>query len=239
VVPLLVIYQHTPFVLFAREGGSIKRLEDIAGKRVGVAYRDSDLSTYRQMLAAAGIDGKSITEVSVGTDMSRFFNGEVDVWPGYAINEPILAEEKNVPVHVFRPQEWGIELYADTLFTTGAQIKQKPDIVKKFVQATHEGWNYAILHREEAADITMKYASETTRTHQLAMMEASLKSLGSPGDQFGKQTLEGWESSQKILLEGHFLERPLPLSAMLQRLNTDVDPKQGALMPKIAFDKVS
>lgn len=66
--------------------------------------------------------------------MSRFFNGEADVWPGYAINEPLIADEQNVPVQLFRPQQFGIDLYAETLFTTGAQLKQKPDIVKKFVQ---------------------------------------------------------------------------------------------------------
>lgn len=215
VVPLLVIYQHTPFVLFARHGGSIKKLEDIVGKRVGVAHGDSEMSIYHQMLAAAGIDRTSITEIPVGTDMSKFFSGEVDVWPGYAINEPIIADEKHVPVEVFYPHQFGIELYADTLFTTGAQIKQKPDTVKKFVKATREGWNYAIQHLEESVNITMAYASDSTKGHQLAMMKASLKSLGPPGDDFGNWTLAGWESTQQILLNGRFLEKPLLLNAML------------------------
>jgi NitT/TauT family transport system substrate-binding protein len=215
VVPLLVIYQRTPFVLFAREGGSIRKFKDIAGKRVGVAFMESEVSTYRGMLAAAGIDRKSIKEIPVGPNMSPFFNGEVDVWPGYAINEPLMADEKGVPVQLFRPEDFGIELYADTLFTTGAQIKQKRDTVKGFVEATREGWSYAIQHPEEAAKITMEYASETTPAHQLAMMKASLRSLGPPGDQFGNWTLHGWESTQQIMLNGHFLEKPLLLDAML------------------------
>ena len=36
-------------------------------------------------------------------------------------------------------------------------LKEKPDLVKKFVAATLKGWNTAIAAPEEAAKITVKY----------------------------------------------------------------------------------
>jgi NitT/TauT family transport system substrate-binding protein len=221
VVPLLVIYQQTPFVLFARRDGSIKTFKDIVGKRIGVKLGGNEELTYRAMLAAARIDSKSINEVPVNIDMSLFFNGNVDVWPGYSINEPLVAEEKGIPVTLFSPDQLGIKLYADTLFTTSARIKQNPVIINRFVEATRKGWDYAIQHPEEAAQITMKYAAGTTLVHETAMMKASLPSLLPPGSHFGDMTLADWQAMDKLLLDGRFLEKSIDIDGMLAEARLD------------------
>ena len=79
------------------------------------------------------------------------------MWPGYLINEVLAAKEKGFDVNVVSPPDYGIDLYADTLFTTEKMLKEKPDVVRKFVAATLKGWSSAIAAPEEAAQITVKY----------------------------------------------------------------------------------
>jgi ABC-type nitrate/sulfonate/bicarbonate transport system substrate-binding protein len=215
VVPLLVIYQQTPFVLFTRSDGSIKTIKDIVGKRVGVKYGGNEELTYRAMLAAAGVDTGSIIEIPVRVDMRAFFNGDIDVWPGYSINEPLDANRKGVAVRTFSPDQLGIKMYADTLFTTGSQIKEKSDVVKGFVEATRRGWEYAIRHPDEAGVVTaMRYANSSS-AHETEMMKASLPSLLPPGSHFGDMTLASWQSLQKMMLSRHFLDRETDIDKML------------------------
>ena len=76
------------------------------------------------------------------------------VWPGYLINEVLAAKEKGFDVNIVSPSDFGIDFYADTLFTTEKMLKDKPDLVRKFMTATLKGWSDAISAPEDAARTT-------------------------------------------------------------------------------------
>ena len=215
VVPVLVVFQRSPFVLFARRDGPVKAIQDIVGKNVGVKLGGNEELTYRAMLVAARIRANSVTEIPVNIDMSLFFSGRVDVWPGYSINEPLIAEEQGIPVREFTPDQLGLKLYADTVFTTSARVKGDPGLVLRFIGATKKGWEYAIEHPAEAAQITMKYASGTTLAHQTAMMNASLPDLAPSGSTFGDMSTEGWKDLEALLLAQKFIDKQADVAGML------------------------
>src|SRR5258708_13286456 len=109
---------------------------------------------YRAVLAKAGIDKTKLNEIPVKFDISPLLAGTVDVWPGYLINEVLAAKEKGFDVNVVSPPDFGIDLYADTLFTTEKMLKDKPDVVRKFVAATLKACPTPIAPPQEAAQIT-------------------------------------------------------------------------------------
>ena len=74
-------------------------------------------------MAGAGLDTSLVNEQPVKFDISPLLSGQIDVWPGYAINEPVTAEEKGFPVNIIWPSDYGVNLYADTIFTTEDMIK--------------------------------------------------------------------------------------------------------------------
>ena len=129
---------------------------------------------YRAVLAKAGVNKSMLTEDPVKFDIAPLLSGAIDVWPGYLMNEVLTAKEKGFDVNVISPSAYGINLYADTLFTTEAMLKDKPEVVRKFVAATMKGWSDAIADPEEAAKITVKYGDKLTYDHELAMMKASV-----------------------------------------------------------------
>src|ERR1700689_4216916 len=157
VVALAVIYRRNPFVLFSLAKSGIKTPADWVGKKEGVKIGGNEELIYRAVLAKAGIDKSKVDEIPVKFDMTPLLTGDIDVWPGYLINEVVAAQEKGFPVNIVYPSDYGIDLYADPLFTTEAVLKAKPDMVRNFVGATLKGWNAAIAAPEEAAKITLKY----------------------------------------------------------------------------------
>ena len=134
------------------------------------------------------------------------------MWPGYLINEVLAAKEKGFDVNVIYPSDFGIDLYADTLFTTEAMIKDKPEVVGKFVAATLKGWASAMAAPEEAAKITVKFGDKLTYEHELAMMKASIPLLKPDGKPVGTMDEAAWASAQTLLLGAGFQKAPVDLS---------------------------
>jgi len=213
VVAVAVIYKRTPFVLFSLAKSGIKSPADYVGRNVGVKLGGNEELMYRAMMAKAGVDTAKVKEVPVKFDIAPLLNGTVDVWPGYEINEVLAAREKGFEVNVVSPSSYGIDLYADTLFTTEKMLREKPDVVRKFVAATLKGWNDAIAHPDEAAKITVDVGgSKLSYEHELAMMKASLPLLTGEGGGLGAMDEAHWRSMQALLVEGKFLKGPVDLT---------------------------
>ena len=59
---------------------------------------------------------------------------------GYATSEPYSIEKAGIQPAVFLLADAGYPPYAQTIVTTQSFIKNKPDVVRKFLLATAEGW---------------------------------------------------------------------------------------------------
>jgi ABC-type nitrate/sulfonate/bicarbonate transport system substrate-binding protein len=212
VVAVAVIYRRNPFVLFSLAKSGIKTPADYIGKKVGVKIGGNEELIYRAVLAKAKIDKSQLTEIPVKFDMTPLLTGDIDVWPGYLINEVLAAKEKGFDVNIVNPSDYGIDLYADTLFTTEAMLKEKPDVVRNFVAATLKGWNTAIAAPEEAAKITLKYGDKLTYEHELAMVKASVPLLMPDTKPVGYMDQAGWSSAQQLLLAAGFQKGPVDIA---------------------------
>jgi NitT/TauT family transport system substrate-binding protein len=211
VVALAVIFRRNPFVLFSLAKSGIKAPADYVGRNIGVKIGGNEELIYRAVLAKAGIDKTKLNEVPVKFDITPLLAGAVDVWPGYLINEVLAAREKGFEVNVVSPPDYGIDLYADTLFTTEKMLKEKPEIVRKFVVATLKGWSSAIAAPEAAAQITVEYGAKLTYDHELAMMRASLPLLQPDAQPVGWMDAANWSATQKLLVEAGFQKTPVEI----------------------------
>jgi len=211
VVAVAVIFRRNPFVLFSLAKSGIKAPADYVGKNIGVKIGGNEELIYRAVLAKAGVDKSKLNEIPVKFDITPLLAGTVEVWPGYLINEVLAAKEKGFDVNVVSPADYGIDLYADTLFTTEKMLKEKPDVVRKFVAATLKGWTSAIAAPEEAAQITVKYGSKLTFDHELAMMKASLPLLQPDAQPVGSMAAAKWNATQKLLVDAGFQKTPVDI----------------------------
>jgi NitT/TauT family transport system substrate-binding protein len=212
VVAIAVIYRENPFVLFALKKSGITKAAQFAGKNIGLKIGGSEELIYRAVLASAGVDKKTLHEMPVKFDLSPLLTGQVDVWPGYLINEVIAAQEKGFDVTVIRPADYGVAMYADTLFTTERMLKEKPDVVRKFVAATIHGWSDAVADVEGAARTTVKFGNKLEFAHELAMMKASIALIKPDKEPIGASKPAEWEELQKKLIAAEFQKTKVDVS---------------------------
>jgi NitT/TauT family transport system substrate-binding protein len=212
VVAIAVIYRENPFVLFALKKSGITKAAEFSGRNIGLKIGGSEELIYRSVLKSANVDKGSLHEVPVKFDLSPLLTGQVDIWPGYVINEVIAAEEKGFEVSVIKPADYGVRMYADTLFTTERMLKEQPDLVKKFVAATIQGWTDAVADAEGAARTTVKFGNKLEYAHELAMMRASIPLLKAGSDPIGVSKQADWEALQAMLIDAGFQKNKVDVS---------------------------
>lgn len=211
VVALAVLYRKSPFVLFSLKASGIDAPARFAGKKIGLKIGGNEELVYRAVLKKAGVPAQGVTEIPVKFDMTPLLTGQVDVWPGYVINEVIAAREKGFDVNVIWPSDYGIDMYADTLFTTEKVLREQPALVRRFVAATLKGWSDAVALPEDAARITVKAGNKLNYAHELAMMKESIGLLQPDKLPIGSMQPARWAALQEQLIQGGFLKAPLDL----------------------------
>jgi len=207
IVALAVIYRKSPFVLFSLKESGIDTPQELVGKKVGVKLGGNEELTYRALLKNAGVDSTRVEEIPVKFDITPLLTKQIDVWPGYAINEPITAEEQGHPVNLIWPSDYGVNLYADTLFTSEEMIRTKPDVVRKVVEATVKGWEEALENPEQAVIYTLQYSDKLTREHETKMMNASIPLVKPDSNPVGFMDRAVWVAMQDLLLKQGFMKQ--------------------------------
>ena len=78
-------------------------------------------------------------------------------------------------VNIIDMNDEGVAMMEDNIFTTKKFAKENPETVKAFLYASIKGWEYAVAHPEEAAEICYEYGSSVSPDHQKYMAEEAAK----------------------------------------------------------------
>ena len=165
VVVLAVIYQHSPLALMVDYTSKYHNIHQLARGRIMVAPDETELFAY---FAAEGLKLDNMHFVEHTFDIQSLAKGEVDAMSMYATDERFEYELKVGPARLFRPIDSGVDFYGDNLFTAQKVIDEDPKMVKAFVEASLEGWRYAMTNQEEIVDLILeKYSKRKTRENLL------------------------------------------------------------------------
>lgn len=177
VMVLACIFQHSPYVLIARQNRPTQSVHDIVDKRLMIEPQADELLVFLRM---EGIPLSRLTKISHSRDPQDLVDGRVDAMSAYVTNEIYYLNRQNFPYQVYSPRAVGIDFYGDTLFTAEQIIKTKKNQAEAFTAASIRGWKYAMAHPEEIAKLIFdKYS----KNHELAfyLFEAEqMKSLIQP-----------------------------------------------------------
>ncbi|MFA6311390.1 MAG: ABC transporter substrate-binding protein [Sterolibacterium sp.] len=165
VVVLGVIFQHSPYVLLTGSHGTIRSIHDLAGRRVMLEPQAEELVAY---LKKEGIPLDRFVQVGHSFDPQDLIAGKADAISAYVINQPYYLDLAHFSYQTYNPRSAGIDFYGDNLFTTEAEVKSHPKRVKAFRDASLLGWQYAMNHPEEIADLILaKYSQQHSRDYLL------------------------------------------------------------------------
>ena len=196
---IAVIYQQSPVVLAVLKSSGITTIKDLVGKRMAIEKGQNTETVYRAMMEKAGIDTKKIKEVVAPIGIDALARGEADARMIYVTNEGLEAQEKGYALNLFYPEDYGIQMYADTLITSDALIAQNPQLVQRFVRASLKGWNWAVAYPDDAGALSLQYGSSLVASHEVNMMKMSLPFIYTARSSIGGMSTSTWAEMENIV----------------------------------------
>ncbi len=173
-VVLASIFQHSPLVMYTRP--DIKSPEALRGKRVMMQKHFLTVEV-QAMLNRAGLHQDDYEQLPVSS-LDDLLAGRSDAFLGYSSNEGFLLKQQDIAFNMFRPRDYGVDLYGDTLLTTEPEIEANPERAAAFRRASSRGWEYALEHQQEIVLlIKQKYDSQHKSVEHLTYEAKEISDL--------------------------------------------------------------
>ncbi len=113
-----------------------------------------------------------------------------------------MARKANVTVDWVEYRRYGMDIYGNGVVTSEKVIKERPDLVRRFVRATYRGYEQAIRNPDEAADALQKHFPTLDRAITLQQVRETADLITGP------HTPErglGWVDAKKMERTRDFL----------------------------------
>lgn len=177
-IPLIVvgsIFQKDPRVLIAHPGQGNDSLAALKGKPILIA--SASRNNYWQFLRAKY--GYTDDQIRAYTfNMAPFLADKGAIQQGFLTSEPLKAQKAGVKPVIHLLADNGYVSYATTLETRQQLVKEKPDVVQRFVNATIEGWYGYLYGDRTAANAMIRQHNPEMDDEQLAYSHAKMKEYG-------------------------------------------------------------
>ncbi|MGN7613832.1 response regulator [Magnetococcales bacterium HHB-1] len=156
VVLLSQIFQHSPLVFLTLKSSGIRTPYDLIGKRVMADLKGNSDAPLNAMLLKTLGHLNSVKIIPHSYQNQDLLHKKVDAMDGYLTDQPYWFEQRDHPVTIIDPRDYGIDFYGDNLFTIEEEIQNHPQRVKRVIRAVKRGWSYALEHTEEIIALILK-----------------------------------------------------------------------------------
>lgn len=175
---LAAIYQHSPFMLLAKSRDDLKEVSDLKGKRIMVPDDVVGMASMNAMLTSNRIEPENYIVQKHTFNIDDLIEGKTDAISAYISNEPFQMEKLGVDYTIFSPRDYGFDFYSDILFTSKKMYDERPELVKRFHEASLKGWEYAFENIEQTVELIIKKYNSQDKTRKALRYEGqALKDL--------------------------------------------------------------
>jgi len=135
------------------------------------------------------------------------------VQQSYPSSEPFQALQKGVPVKFFLFADNGYPPYGTTMVTTTKLVAERPDVARRFVRASIEGWKSYLKGDPAPADALIKADNPKMSDEQIAFGIKRLNELevADGGDAktmgIGIITEARWKASYELMVNEGLLPK--------------------------------
>ena len=176
-VPLKIIAQlmqdsANRYVL--KRANAIQSLTELRGKKIGL-WLGGDEVEFVAMLKSVGMTLNDVQVIPQGQSVTPFLQNQYVVSQVTVYNELIQIENHGYigdKLQILSPADYNAAIDGDMLFTTERYIAAHPDVVRRFLAASLQGWQYCIKDPSQAVDIVLRYNNELNQNQQRQQLAA-------------------------------------------------------------------
>src|SRR4029078_4136551 len=213
---VMSILNSTGFSVVSLAENGIKTPKDLEGKKLAVSPGDPLGQLFRALAAHNKLHMSKITFVQVdpAAKVVSVLEKRVDGLLGGADDQYFLIKYKGEQPAALRYADHGANIVGMTILTQEATIKNKADLVRRFVKATARSWEEARKNPETAVDATMKVKPDLNRASQIDQLKVDIELMDSPNSKgrIGWGAQADWDQTIGLLRQYRDVETSQPWS---------------------------
>jgi ABC-type nitrate/sulfonate/bicarbonate transport system substrate-binding protein len=205
-VSIAAIIQHNTSALVTLKSSRLATVASLAGKRYAGFGAPYEQPLIQQVLKCGHAPSTDFQNVTTQLDpIEALKSKQFDFAWIYMGWEGVQAQQEGLQLNVFPITSYCVpDYYTPVIVSSAAFIKAHPDVARRFLAATAQGYAYAAAHPKEAADLLIKGAPAGT-FDSASLVYASqnyLSPLYAKGAKcWGQQTLKAWTDYPRFMYE--------------------------------------
>lgn len=214
IVSIAAVLQHNTAGYASPIDKDITEPSDFEGMKFGANGSDLEQAMMTTIMDEADADVDAVDFITTG-DSDFFVATERDVdfslefygWTG------IEAELRDQELNMVYLRDFAEELdfYTPILATSEEMIEEDPEMVRAFVHAAVEGYEYAIEHPEEAAEILIEAEPDLDPELVKNSQEWISERYQDDAEVFGIQESDRWENFANFMYENDIIDEELEI----------------------------
>jgi len=175
IIFLATYLQVSPLVVVTQP--DIKNPAQLINKSIMGTPHELKYSSIALMLAHFGISNKNAQFINHTYHVDDFVSGNIDAMVVFRTNQLYELDRRSVEYNIIDPADYGFYMSAVNLFASKSSHENSPERVKRFVDASTAGWQYAMDHPEETIDVIYNRYSQLKSRDELRFEAAVMRDM--------------------------------------------------------------
>ena len=154
IVLIASFFKRSALVLITQK--NIHSPKDLIGKKVMSSTKSDFLLNFKPYFDEYGVTINDIKLVKESYSVHDFAQRKIDAMSAFISDQPYKLDKLGVKYNILDPSNDDLFVLQEELFTSKNEIKNHPQRVIAFKNASIKGWKYALTHKEELAKIIHK-----------------------------------------------------------------------------------
>ena len=209
-IATLIQHNTSGFVTYADK--EITSPKDFEGKTYAGWGGPGEEAVLKAVMTQAGADFSKLNMVISDGSGFEALKDKVDIMWFFEGWDNVKCKLNDFPINYMelRQLDERLDYYTPVIIANDDTLKNKPEMVKKFLSATEKGYRYAIENPDESAEILQKYAPD----YDLEMLKMSQEYLSGKymedTDRWGEMKDSVWDNYTDFMAEYGVIDHKIP-----------------------------
>jgi NitT/TauT family transport system substrate-binding protein len=198
VVAVMAPLQTSPRCILVHRQSGIRKLRDLKNVTLAMNPGATWAKFLQKKLPLPGV------RIVPSSGIALFLKNDDYAVQGYVFSEPLVAREGGANPVALMVSDLGFNPYTSLLLTHSKTVKERPEIVRKMVEASIRGWRKYLEDPEK----TNRYIHEQNPKMSLKSLQFGAEAMKPlcispqvPADKLGTMTAERWRELARQLVE--------------------------------------
>ena len=192
IVAVMAVAQNSPRCILVRTDSGVTSL----GELKGMTLQRQTGRLFLEFMRFKGILDE-VQEVPYHGSITSLAADPKIAVQAYSFAEPLLARQQGIEVRTLMVSDLGWNPYSSVLITTGKLIRDEPELVQRFVDATRTGWQNYFANPDPGNEAILAANKHGMTPEALSFGVAELLPLAVPDgttkEEIGRMTSQRWE----------------------------------------------